>query len=108
MISTYALEELLATKLRALYQRRKGRDLFDLWYLLKDKDINIHTIIRIFHEYCRINNTSITREAFLDNLIQKRQHEDFMNDMNVLLPRKIEWDFETAYEYVVNNVIKKI
>jgi predicted nucleotidyltransferase component of viral defense system len=28
---TYTLEELLGTKLRALYQRRKGRDLFDLW-----------------------------------------------------------------------------
>ncbi len=29
-ILTYELEELLGTKLRALYQRRKGRDLFDL------------------------------------------------------------------------------
>lgn len=30
-IVTYALDELLGTKLRALYQRKKGRDLFDLW-----------------------------------------------------------------------------
>jgi predicted nucleotidyltransferase component of viral defense system len=30
-VQTYTLDELLATKLRALYQRRKGRDLFDLW-----------------------------------------------------------------------------
>ncbi len=30
-ITTYTVEELLATKLRALYQRRKGRDLFDLY-----------------------------------------------------------------------------
>ncbi len=29
-LTTYKLEELLGTKLRALYQRRKGRDLFDL------------------------------------------------------------------------------
>ncbi len=29
-ISTFELDELLATKMRALYQRRKGRDLFDL------------------------------------------------------------------------------
>ena len=35
-IRTYKLEELLGTKLRALYQRKKGRDLFDLWYVLKD------------------------------------------------------------------------
>jgi predicted nucleotidyltransferase component of viral defense system len=31
-ICCYELEELLATKLRALYQRRKGRDLFDLYF----------------------------------------------------------------------------
>jgi predicted nucleotidyltransferase component of viral defense system len=30
-IPTYETSELLATKLRALYQRSKGRDLFDLW-----------------------------------------------------------------------------
>ncbi len=29
-ITTFELDELLATKMRALYQRRKGRDLFDL------------------------------------------------------------------------------
>ncbi len=29
-VTTYSLEELLGTKLRALYQRKKGRDLFDL------------------------------------------------------------------------------
>ena len=29
-VLTYDLDELLGTKLRALYQRKKGRDLFDL------------------------------------------------------------------------------
>ena len=32
-IATYEIDELMATKLRALYQRRRGRDLFDLWYV---------------------------------------------------------------------------
>lgn len=35
-IPTYELEELMGTKLRALYQREKGRDLFDLWLVLRD------------------------------------------------------------------------
>jgi predicted nucleotidyltransferase component of viral defense system len=30
-IQTYKLEELLGTKLRALYQRKKGKDLYDLY-----------------------------------------------------------------------------
>ncbi len=33
-IPTFVLEEMMSTKLRALYQRRKGRDLFDLWLVL--------------------------------------------------------------------------
>ena len=42
-VLTYELEELTGTKLRALYQRRKGRDLFDLSNILSsvaalDKD----------------------------------------------------------------------
>ena len=36
-IATFELDELLATKLRALYQRRKGRDLFDLAMGLADE-----------------------------------------------------------------------
>ncbi len=34
-ITTFSLEELLGTKLRALFQRKKGRDLYDVWYALK-------------------------------------------------------------------------
>ena len=30
-LTTYHFEELLGTKLRALYQRKKGRDLYDLY-----------------------------------------------------------------------------
>lgn len=30
LLLTYCAEELLGTKMRALYQRKKGRDLFDL------------------------------------------------------------------------------
>lgn len=33
-LTTYRLEELLGTKLRALYQRKKGRDLYDMYIAL--------------------------------------------------------------------------
>ena len=35
-IPTFQVEELIATKLRALYQRSKGRDLYDLWLALTE------------------------------------------------------------------------
>ena len=44
-VSTFALEELMATKLRALYQRRKGRDLFDLWHVLETLEVNEKEIV---------------------------------------------------------------
>lgn len=46
MINTYYIEELLGTKLRALYQRRKGRDLFDLDLALTKLDIEIPKLIQ--------------------------------------------------------------
>lgn len=45
---TYELDELMGTKLRALYQRRKGRDLFDLWYVVKNKLVDLDQVLDIF------------------------------------------------------------
>ncbi len=46
-ITTYEIEELLATKLRALFQRRKGRDLFDLCTALEE-GIDPTSVVDIF------------------------------------------------------------
>ncbi|WP_420442305.1 nucleotidyl transferase AbiEii/AbiGii toxin family protein [Candidatus Palauibacter sp.] len=47
-VTTYALEELLGTKLRALYQRRKGRDLFDLWYAWEMRSVDAPAVLTCF------------------------------------------------------------
>ena len=39
-VNTFQLEELLATKLRALYERKKGRDAFDLWLAINEKEFD--------------------------------------------------------------------
>ena len=50
-ITTYELDELLGTKLRALYQRRKGRDLFDLAVALDNPAVVPAGIVSAFLEY---------------------------------------------------------
>ena len=50
-ILTFELEELLGTKLRALYQRKKGRDLFDLWLGLTNLQPADQTIVDAFLHY---------------------------------------------------------
>jgi len=107
-IITYEMDELMATKLRALYQRRKGRDLFDLWYVTDRNLINLNRVFDIFSKYCTYSDVKVTSEKFLKNLELKKDHRDFHMDMSVLLPSKLHWDFDEAYQFVVDNVISKL
>jgi predicted nucleotidyltransferase component of viral defense system len=107
-IITYELDELVATKLRALYQRRKGRDLFDIWYLADRELINLSKVFDIFSKYCTFNDLKITGEEFLKNLEIKRNHEAFQSDMPALLPVGLNFNFEKAYLFVIKNVISKL
>lgn len=106
-INTYPLEELMATKLRALYQRRKGRDLFDIWLVCSQNKVNIATVIQIFGQYCTYNGIAISKDIFTTNLQLKKASQDFRIDMSVLLPKTktITWDFDQAFDYVQTNVI---
>ncbi len=107
-IITYEIDELMATKLRALYQRRKGRDLFDVWYVTKQALIDLNSVFEIYSKYCANDSTHIRREDFLNNLILKKNHPDFQSDMSALLPIELNWNFEEAYQFVVDNVISKM
>lgn len=107
-IVTYEINELIATKLRALYQRRKGRDLFDLWYVVKHNLVDLDVVFDIFQKYCAYNKVTISGDAFISSLAQKRDNRDFKSDMKVLLPSKFEWRFEEAYSFVLNHVISKM
>lgn len=80
-VPSFCLEELLATKLRALYQRRKGRDLFDLWIALTTLNVDDHMIIDGLAHYmgeeiysypqlARNLNNKLTDRTFLDDLAQ--------------------------------------
>jgi len=107
-IATYEIDELMATKLRALYQRRKGRDLFDLWHVTKNDLINLDRVCEIFEKYCANDDAHISQDEFLKNLALKRNHPDFQSDMNALLPTELNWNFEEAYQFVIDNVISRL
>lgn len=50
-IKTYKLDELVGTKVRALYERRKGRDLYDLYKALQNPELNTNNVICCFKGY---------------------------------------------------------
>lgn len=50
-IQTYQLEEMVGTKLRALYQRKYGRDLYDIYKALTLTSLDVDQVIQCYNEY---------------------------------------------------------
>lgn len=107
-VTTYSLEELLATKLRALYQRRKGRDLFDLWYALNNKDTDVKKVVEGFKYYMKEEGNTVTQKELLKNMEQKIEDPEFKGDMTGLLRTGIDYQIEEAYDFVKKHLLEKI
>lgn len=100
-VVSYQLEELLGTKLRALYQRRKGRDLFDLYYALSGKETDREQILKCYNEYMDfVVGQAPSPSQFLSNLDDKMADPEFQRDVTGLLRPGIEYDRELAYQTV--------
>jgi predicted nucleotidyltransferase component of viral defense system len=83
---TYPIEELLGTKLRALYQRKQGRDLFDLAIALqRSPGFDPQKTVHCFLKYVEHDRTRITRIQFEANLREKLSDPVFRQDISPLL-----------------------
>lgn len=108
-IKTYNINELLGTKLRALYQRSKGRDLFDLDYSRLHKDLDIDSIIKCFHKYMEFSvGKAPSQKEFLLNIEAKEKDTSFIGDMEALLRPPLTYDQGAAFEWLKNEVIPKM
>ena len=76
-VGTYALDELLATKLRTLYQRRKGRDLFDLWIGIEKMGADPRRIATTFRKHMDAEGNKVTKRMFEINFAEKIGHRQF-------------------------------
>ncbi len=108
-LATYEIEELLGTKLRALYQRSKGRDLFDLSYALQMLQPDVDKIIAAYKVYMKHDGgrAKTARELML-NLGEKMKDSNFYGDVKGILRPGIKFDHQDAYELVKTKLIKKI
>ena len=99
-INTYSIDELAGTKLRALYQRKKGRDLFDIYRLSKENMINSLKTIEALQMYLQKQGLQVKREQYLDNLKLKLSEPVFRTDVGVLLVSGVEFDPELAFRQI--------
>jgi predicted nucleotidyltransferase component of viral defense system len=109
-IKTYNINELLGTKLRALYQRSKGRDLFDLDYARQNIDLNYEHIITCFKEYTSFatGKRSPSKKEFLLNIEEKENSAEFTGDMEALLRPEIQYNQNVAFEWLKSEIIERI
>jgi len=107
-LSTYALSELLGTKLRALYQRKKGRDLFDLALGLDHVEVDPDRLVAAFEAYMRFGETPVTRAQFEANMAAKMGDETFLDDVQTLLRTDLEYDPKEAWKRVHAALITRL
>ena len=107
-IPTFTLDELLATKLRALYQRRKGRDLFDLWLGLIAGKADAGSVEDIFQHYMRTEGHLVSQGVFRENVAAKLHHPGFLSDIPPLLVPGTPFDGQEAFKLIDREIISRM
>ena len=86
-VSTFSREEMLATKLRALLQRDKGRDLYDLAHALEVfEGLNVDRIVEMLGRYLDLSGQAISRAQAQERMFAKLANPRFLLDIRPLLP----------------------
>jgi predicted nucleotidyltransferase component of viral defense system len=97
-LTGYELEELLGTKMRALYQRRKGRDLFDLYWALKNHSVDVDKLIQCYKTYIEFSvDKPPTQKQFLSIIEGKMTDKEFLDDFFIILKQSVDYDNKRAW-----------
>jgi predicted nucleotidyltransferase component of viral defense system len=107
-IPSFDIHEMMGTKMRALFQRKKGRDLFDLYWTLTRysvETVSSTQIIQCFKHYMNEEKTVVSRQEFLDNLNLRLLDSGFCSDMAPLLRAGLEYDVQKAGAYIRDELI---
>ena len=106
-IKGYDIHEMLGTKMRAMFQRKRGRDLFDLyWALTKSTSpVDPSGIIESFQHYMKQEGTKAGQAEFVGILEAHLKDRGFCSDMEPLLRSGITYDPQSAGSYVKANLL---
>lgn len=99
-VFSFEPEELFGTKLRALLQRRKNRDLFDLYIGLKQLPLDTSKLIACFEHYLALEGRPMTRANAEQRMLEKLSRS-LTEDISPLLPAGVQFDESTADAIVV-------
>jgi predicted nucleotidyltransferase component of viral defense system len=105
-VQTFQAAEMVATKIRALYQRSKGRDLFDIWLALTRLDLDPRSILSAFAPY---RPNGLTASLAVANLEEKLASPRFRSDLDLLaVDIPLDYTVDGAAELVINSLLSAI
>ncbi len=107
-VFNWGVDELLGTKLRALYQRKKGRDLFDLWIAGQSAAVHADRVVECLQRYLNHEGFSLSRAEFEENLAAKCSDPRFLGDIAPLLAPSCPWDASDAQRYVQREFVSRL
>ena len=102
-LTVFNKEEMIGTKIRALYQRNKGRDLFDLYQLSELDSIDWSLVVASFEKL----EIGASAKNIADNLDLKMQNKEFLADLDPLLPQDFNYNPENAYHWFQKEILSK-
>ena len=96
-LASFEPEELFGTKLRALLQRRKNRDLFDLHHGLEQLAMDQDKLIACFEHYLALEGEFITRAVAEQRMLEKLTRS-LTEDIAPLLPVGVHFNDNAAIQ----------
>lgn len=96
-VVSFEPEELFGTKLRALLQRRQGRDLFDLDEGLKRLGLDEAQVIACLEHYLGLEGNAISRADAEQRMLEKLARS-LSEDVDPLLPAGVRFSEDDAIE----------
>lgn len=109
-LATYTPDELFSTKLRALLQREKNRDLFDLHHGLDQLKLDPGQVVAGCEYYLAEQDLAISR-ANAEERMLKKLTRSLIEDIHPLLPPGVTFDEGTAlraFERVWRDLIARM
>jgi len=105
-IITFTPAEVVSTKIRALFQRKKGRDLFDLWLALTELNLDPDDILEAYPTYAP---PGLTAKRSIADLEAKALDPSFRTDIAPLIdPWPRDYDIDTAARMVIDLLLSRI
>jgi predicted nucleotidyltransferase component of viral defense system len=99
-VITYTLEELTATKLRALLERFKGRDIYDLYFISQLKP-DPTTVRKMFLYYFYRARKVFNPKVHYKNLNKRYKTGNYVNDVSAFIKPTVTFDLTEAAQNVI-------